>query len=83
MALSLNITIEQLAEAFKGLSNEERVRLKALLPTHWFEEDAHGFVLSSTHKKLLDEAERCHREDLSESYSWEEVKAYAIKQRTT
>ena len=80
MSLSLNITIEQLAEAFNRLSKEERSKLKKLL-INWFEDDANAhFVLTSTHKKLLDQAEQDHQQGKSESYSWEEVKAHAIKQ---
>lgn len=37
MPLNLEISIEQLAEVFKNLSDADRVRLKILLGEEWFE----------------------------------------------
>lgn len=37
MPLNLKLSVEQLAETFKKLSNSDRARLKALLGEEWFE----------------------------------------------
>ena len=71
-----------MADVFNKLSAKEKEQLRKLLAPDWFEEATDpSFILTPAHKALLDEAERKHRKKLSKSYSWKEVKAYAVKER--
>ena len=54
MASISNITIEQLAQAFKSLSLSEKVKLFDLLPEDWFA--TRHYELTDMQKESLDKA---------------------------
>ena len=44
MATTSNLTVEQLAQALKELSNKEKIKLLNLLPEEWFDKKEHNLV---------------------------------------
>lgn len=78
MATTQNLTIEQLAKAFRELSISERTKLAELLPENWFEKTNE---LPETQKQALDFASEKENEGRAVFHTWEEVENY-VKHRT-
>ncbi|EIJ38581.1 hypothetical protein JoomaDRAFT_1569 [Galbibacter orientalis DSM 19592] len=74
MATTSNLTVEQLAQALKELSNKEKIKLLNLLPEGWFDKKEHEFTKQQ--KANLDKA--LAKEDKGESrfHSWSEIESY-------
>ena len=72
-----NLTIEQLAEAFRELSIPERAKLAALLPENWFERSSE---LTEIQKQALDFASEKENEGRTVFHTWDEVENY-VKDR--
>ncbi len=66
MPLNLNISIEQLAETFKKLTDADRVRLKILLGEEWF--DFETAEESKTIQELLKISQKQHLEGKSRQF---------------
>ena len=77
MATSQNLTIEQLAKAFRELSISERNKLAELLPENWFEKTNE---FTETQKQALDSASEKENEGRAVFHTWEEVENY-VKHR--
>lgn len=74
MATLPNLTVEQLAQAFKELSIKKKIKLLNLLPEEWFESKDHK--LTSQQKEALDLAAQKEAEGKSIFHSWSEVESY-------
>lgn len=74
MATLPNLTVEQLAQAFKDLSLKEKTRLLNLLPEEWF--GAKGFNLSKEQEAALDLATQKEADGNSVFHSWSEVEHF-------
>lgn len=66
MALTLDISIEQLAGALKNLSPSEFSRLKEILEDKWLEEKSENEIKNI--KELLELSQEQHKEDKSRYY---------------
>ncbi|MGO3184288.1 MAG: hypothetical protein ACTIJ9_15785 [Aequorivita sp.] len=78
MATTQNLTVEQLAKAFRELKISERTKLASLLPEDWFENSSE---LSVIQKKALDFASEKENEGRAVFHTWDEVESY-VKHRT-
>jgi len=78
MAITQNNTPEQLAESFRRLSGDEKLKLIELLPKDWFE--TASYALTDTQKKALDYALEKEANGASVFHEWEDVKSY-IKEK--
>ena len=74
MATLQNLTVEQLAQAFKKLSIKEKVKLLNLLPEEWF--DTSSYNLTNEQKEALDNATQKEANDEAIFHSWSEVEHY-------
>ncbi|WP_397364796.1 hypothetical protein [Olleya sp. R77988] len=74
MATLPNLTVEQLAQAFKELPVNKKMKLLNLLPEEWFESKDHK--LTSQQKKALDQATKKEAEGKSVFHSWSDVENY-------
>lgn len=77
MATTQNLTIEELAKAFRVLSISERTKLAALLPENWFESSNE---LTEIQKQALDFASEKENEGRAVFHTWDEVENY-VKHR--
>ncbi len=71
MATTNNLTVEQLAQAFKELSIKEKIKLFNLLPDEWFTSEEHK--LTKLQKAALDSALQKEAEGKSTFHSWSDV----------
>ncbi|GGG33523.1 hypothetical protein [Bizionia arctica] len=74
MATTPNLTVEQLAQAFKELPVKEKIKLLNLLPEEWFESKTHK--LTEKQKEVLDVATQKEVEGKSVFNSWTDVEHY-------
>ena len=74
MATLQNLTIEQLAQAFKELSIKEKVKLLNLLPEEWF--DTNTYNLTKQQKEALDSATQKEANNEALFHSWSDVEHY-------
>ncbi|MFV0566463.1 MAG: hypothetical protein ACK5NB_11605 [Flavobacteriaceae bacterium] len=74
MATTQNLSVEQLAQAFKNLSLKEKIKLLGLLPEEWFEAKEHA--LTEQQKVALDQAEIKEANGESVFHTWRDVELY-------
>lgn len=74
MATLPNLTVEQLAQAFKELPINEKVKLLNLLPQEWFE--SKDYKLTIEQKEALDYATQKEAKGKSVFHSWTEVENF-------
>ena len=74
MASISNITIEQLAQAFKSLSLSEKAELFDLLPEDWF--ITKHYELGDAQKEALDKAAEKKAKGNAVFHSWEDVEKF-------
>lgn len=74
MATLPDLTVEQLAQAFKNLPLKEKIKLFKLLPDEWFE--SKDYKLTTEQKEALDFATQKEAKGKSIFHSWTEVENF-------